>query len=132
MARKKKENPSNVKSYSFTIDANDPNYNDLVQFLDGVDSGARSFVIRQILNSYVKGQTQPSMFPMMGTNNNQNAPQANQSNQAGQNQNQQQEQQQESNTPNDNIAKEEKKEEEKPKPKKNLPPQLKGLKDQFS
>lgn len=51
MGRPKKNNE--VRSFVFTVNTEDPRYTDLINFLDGIDSGARAYVIRQILNSYV-------------------------------------------------------------------------------
>lgn len=46
----------NLKTFIFTVDANDPKYTDLINYLEGIDNGARSYVIRQILNSYMGNQ----------------------------------------------------------------------------
>lgn len=46
----------NLKTFIFTVDANDPKYTDLINYLESIDNGARSYVIRQILNSYMGNQ----------------------------------------------------------------------------
>ena len=46
----------NLKTFIFTVDANDTKYTDLINYLESIDNGARSYVIRQILNSYIGNQ----------------------------------------------------------------------------
>lgn len=53
MARIKK---GNLTTYSFSIDSSDAKYSNLINFLNDIDQGARSYIIRQILNNYVNGQ----------------------------------------------------------------------------
>lgn len=54
MSRNKSK--GNLKTFVFSIDASDPKYTDLVNYLESIDNGARSYVIRQILNSYLGNQ----------------------------------------------------------------------------
>lgn len=54
MSRNKSK--GNLKTFVFSIDASDPKYVDLVNYLESIDNGARSYVIRQILNSYLGNQ----------------------------------------------------------------------------
>lgn len=42
--------------YTFSVDLEDPRYAKLIAYLNEIDNGARSYVIRQILNSYVLEQ----------------------------------------------------------------------------
>lgn len=51
MARPKSKGA--LRTFIFTVDANDPKYSGLVEYLENIDNGARSYVIRQILNSYL-------------------------------------------------------------------------------
>ena len=44
--------PSKNKVYTFSIDQANPKYKALIEALENMDKGSRSFVIRQILNSY--------------------------------------------------------------------------------
>lgn len=46
----------NLKTFVFSIDADDVKYKDLINYLESIDNGARSYVIRQILNSYIGNQ----------------------------------------------------------------------------
>lgn len=46
----------NLKTFVFSIDADDVKYQDLINYLESIDNGARSYVIRQILNSYIGNQ----------------------------------------------------------------------------
>lgn len=57
MARKREKKKSDMEIFSFGIDRNDPKYTQLLQFLIDADAGSRSFIIRQILNNYVLGQS---------------------------------------------------------------------------
>jgi len=61
MTNKKKN-----KNYTFSIDQTDPKYSKLINFLDNMEKGARSFVIRQILNAYVNSQTGDGVFNLLG------------------------------------------------------------------
>lgn len=103
-----KEKKGDVKVYNFGIDVSDPKYKNLVKFLDEIETGARSFVIRQILNSYVNGQVSNPMFGLMGNNPSDTTSNAN-------------------TIENNDTEKEEVKVVKKP-----VPPQLQGLKNQFS
>ena len=51
MARPKSKGA--LRTFIFSVDANDPKYSHLVEYLESIDNGARSYVIRQILNSYI-------------------------------------------------------------------------------
>ena len=51
MARPKSKGA--LRTFIFSVDANDPKYAHLVEYLESIDNGARSYVIRQILNSYI-------------------------------------------------------------------------------
>lgn len=62
---KKKKDESNITIFSFGIDKNDPKYHNLITYLEDIDSGARSFVIRQMLNSYVNSQTPSPVFSLI-------------------------------------------------------------------
>lgn len=42
-----------LRTFVFTVDAADPKYSKLIEYLENIDNGARSFVIRQALNSYI-------------------------------------------------------------------------------
>ena len=59
MARPKSKGA--LRTFIFTVDANDPKYSGLVEYLENIDNGARSYVIRQILNSYLCEQN-PDMI----------------------------------------------------------------------
>lgn len=54
------------KNYTFSVDQTDPKYSKLINFLDNMEKGARSFVIRQILNFYVNSQTGEGVFNLLG------------------------------------------------------------------
>jgi hypothetical protein len=62
---KKKKDESNITIFSFGIDKNDPKYHNLITYLEDIDSGARSYVIRQMLNSYVNSQTPSPVFSLI-------------------------------------------------------------------
>lgn len=58
MARKREKKKSDMEIFSFGIDRNDPRYAQLLHYLlEDIESGSRSFVIRQVLNNYVLGQS---------------------------------------------------------------------------
>lgn len=63
--QKKKKDESDIAIFSFGIDKNDPKYQNLIAFLEEIDSGARSYVIRQMLNSYVNSQTPSPVFGLL-------------------------------------------------------------------
>lgn len=62
---KKNREESDIVVYSFGIDKKDPKYYNLIAMLEEIDSGARSYVIRQILNSYVNSQTGAPLFGLV-------------------------------------------------------------------
>lgn len=66
--RKRRKSDSDIKIFSFGVDKNDAKYNDLVRFLEGVDDGARSYIIRQILNNYVLSQKSTPTFGLLTPN----------------------------------------------------------------
>ena len=53
------------KNYTFSIDQTDPKYSKLIDFLDNMEKGVRSFVIRQILNA-INSQTGDGVFNLLG------------------------------------------------------------------
>lgn len=63
--QKKKKEDSDITVFSFGIDKNDPKYQHLFAYLEEIDSGARSYVIRQILNNYVNSQTTTPVFGLL-------------------------------------------------------------------
>lgn len=66
MARSKRERrKSEMIIYSFGVDDNDPKYRDLIDFLESIDVGFRSHMVRQILNSYVKSQSDIQTVPLI-------------------------------------------------------------------
>lgn len=65
MARQKKKEDSDITVFSFGIDKNDPKYQNLFLYLEEIDSGARSYVIRQILNNYINSQTTAPVFSLI-------------------------------------------------------------------
>lgn len=68
MARKREKRKSDMEIFSFGIDRNDPKYAQLLQFLIDADAGSRSFIIRQILNSYVLGQSSAGTVNLLPQN----------------------------------------------------------------
>lgn len=62
---KKPKEEGKMKMYSFGIDTTDPKYKNLIDMLDNIDSGARSFIIRQILNQYANSQAPSPMFGLV-------------------------------------------------------------------
>lgn len=63
--QKKRKEDSDITVFSFGIDKNDPKYQQLFAYLEEIDSGARSYVIRQILNNYVNSQTTAPVFGLI-------------------------------------------------------------------
>lgn len=112
---KKSGEESKMKMYSFGIDTTDPKYKNLIEMLETVDSGARSFIIRQILNQYANSQTPAPMFALVAPPNYQEPSQG-------------------TIPPSDGTVhvEEPKVEPEPPKPKKKAPPGLKALKNTFN
>lgn len=47
--------------YSFTVE-DKPKYKKLIDFLENIDTGARAYIIRQILQNYVESGNQPLPF----------------------------------------------------------------------
>ena len=66
MARPKSKGA--LRTFIFTVDANDPKYSGLVEYLENIDNGARSYVIRQILNSYLCEQNPEMMKSTVSVN----------------------------------------------------------------
>ena len=105
------------KSYTFSVDQTDPRYDKLIEFLDTMEKGARSFIIRQILNSYINGQNSEPLFGLFPQNQNTST-------------RVQEEEVKQEGTKKEEVV-EDKTKSIETTPKKPTPPQLKNLKNQF-